>query len=105
MAENIKFKMTHKSLISILICTAGIFLFFFGVLFPQRQTLAKLDQEIMVLNPQIEEQKVLFPFYQALKQQLDARCASESPRKSDAFSSWARIFTYCMLIIDGYVIQ
>ena len=69
------FNMPRKNLITILICTGGILLFFFGVLFPQRQTMAQLEHEITGLKPRIAEQKALFPFYRILKQQLDAKAA------------------------------
>ena len=70
------FDMPRKSLIIILLCIGGILLFFFGVLFPQRQTMAQLEHEITGLEPRIAEQRALFPLYRSLRQQLDKETAA-----------------------------
>ncbi len=72
------FNIARKNLMTLFVCVGGILLFFFGILFPQRQTMAQLEREIKSLKPKIEEHKALFPFYQNLKRQLADKAAGHT---------------------------
>ena len=54
----------------ILICAIIIFTFFIAGLYPNAKSLAKREMEITKLQAQIEEQKMLYPFYQDLLKSL-----------------------------------
>lgn len=70
MTEKTTTHRSRKNAITILACLSVVLLFFFGLLFPQMQTIAQLDQEITTLKPRIAEQKILLPLYQSIKEQL-----------------------------------
>jgi hypothetical protein len=74
----------RRSLVYLLICGAGILVFVLGGIYPSYRDKVRLDGSIADLRAQIEEQKLLFPRYQKLREELTAEKfkAPSNPLKS-----------------------
>jgi hypothetical protein len=55
-----------QSLISILLCGAGVMLFVFFIIIPNQNIADELDQEIEKLDDRIEQQRILRPVFDSL---------------------------------------
>jgi len=55
-----------QSLIYFLVCGAGIIIFVFLIIIPNRNTAAELDQEIAKFNERVEQQRILRPVFDSL---------------------------------------
>ena len=55
-----------QSVIYFLVCGAGVIVFIFLIIIPNQNTSAELDQEIVKLNDQIEQQRILRPVFVSL---------------------------------------
>jgi hypothetical protein len=74
----------RRSLIYLLICGAGILSFVLAGIYPSYRNMSRLDSSIADLKARIQEQKILFPMYQKLREELrpEASKAQPSPPKS-----------------------
>ncbi|MFH1138456.1 MAG: hypothetical protein V1816_20465 [Pseudomonadota bacterium] len=54
---------------SLIVCLAGVLLFLLVVIFPNYRNIAREQNRILELQDQIEEQKILKPFFENLKKQ------------------------------------
>ena len=58
----------QQSIIYLGLCLVGILVFIFGGILPASRTLMKLDTQTATTRYRLEEQKILAPFYQTLKE-------------------------------------
>ena len=74
----------QRSIIYLLICGTGILAFVLAGIYPSYRNMVRMDGSIADLKAQIEEQKILFPIYQNLRQGLtqEALNAQSNPLKS-----------------------
>lgn len=56
-----------RSLVFIIICSAGILGFFLLAIYPNQKASGALDTKIIKARSQVEEQKILFPVYRQLR--------------------------------------
>jgi len=73
MKEKQSRKFPGTTIAYIFICAGAIFAFIMIGLHPSGKFLARLDMEIAKLQAQIEEQKMLYPFYQELLKKLQTK--------------------------------
>ncbi|HLA05352.1 MAG TPA: hypothetical protein VJZ16_05165 [Syntrophales bacterium] len=66
-------KIPQESVIYLIACLSGIVIFVLLGLFPQDRTLTGLEKKIAEANLRIEEQNILFPVYQTLKQKTNKK--------------------------------
>ena len=64
------FDLPRRSLIYLLICGAGIVVFLLAGIYPSHRNMVRMNGSIADLKARIEEQKVLFPLYQKLRENL-----------------------------------
>jgi len=68
-----------QSLLYIGIGIIVIFLFIFVGIFPAKRSMAELDKKTAEVNQRIEEQKILAPFYQAIKARVEQKDPESLP--------------------------
>ena len=73
-------KIPRQSLIYLVLCVLGAVAFLAVGVYPARRVLIDLDKDIGRLKVQVEQQKILYPIYQALE--TKARTAGEAVETS-----------------------
>ena len=76
--------MPRRSLIYLLICGAGIVAFVLAAIYPSYRNMVRMDESMAGIKAQIDEQKILFPLFQMLRETLKPELskAQASPQKS-----------------------
>lgn len=72
-AKNLAIAVPRRSIIYLLICGAGILAFVLAGIYPSYRSMVRMDRSIADLKAQIEEQKILFPLYEKLREDLAAK--------------------------------
>jgi|GEM_PF-455759 len=64
------FKIHPSTLINLVICTGCILVFIFFLIYPVHDSITRTDQEIDRVKSRIEEQKIFYPVYKDLLNQI-----------------------------------
>ncbi len=77
--QKLNLPIPQQSLVYLGVCLTGVLIFAFGGIVPAYRTLAGLDARAASIRQQIEEQKVLLPFYKTLQNASEQKDSTVQP--------------------------
>jgi hypothetical protein len=91
--QKLNLPIPQQSLVYLGVCLTGVLIFAFGGIVPAYRTLAGLDARAASIRQQIEEQKVLLPFYKTLQNASEQKDSTVQPLTERGKLAQAKIDT------------